>query len=198
VAREVDPLRAATSDVFANVGNLGDDLEDLRRQGIEVDDDNEPVPKNAEPTVERPNIGRFEKPMMCLRRMASVNNIKGKFNSHRWDEIAEMNELDLFRMCFFEKFVIDVIIPNTNKFLGTPMTLQEFYVWLGCIFYMACFEGVGNRVEWWSTTPIDMFKGAPFRLNRFITQNRYVEITSAIRYTDVAEPLLFIDRFHEV
>ncbi len=101
-------------------------------------------------------------------------------------------------MCFFEKFVIDVIIPNTNKFLGMLMTLQEFYVWLGCIFYMACFEGVGNCVEWWSTTPIDMFKGAPFWLNRFITRNQYVEIISAIRYTDVAEPLLFIDRFHEV
>ena len=198
VAREVDPLRAATSDVFANVGNLGDDLEDLRRQGIEVDDDNEPAPENAEPAVERPNNGRFEKPMMCPRRMANVNNAKGKFNSHRWDDIAEMNELDLFRMCFFEKFVIDVIIPETNKFLGTPMTLQEFYVWLGCIFYMACFEGVGNRYEWWSTTPIDMFNGAPFRLNGFITRNRWLEITSAIRYTDVVEPLLFIDRFHEV
>jgi hypothetical protein len=58
-----------------------------------------------------------------------------------------MNELDLFRMCFFEKFAIDVIIPEMNKFLGTPMTLQEFYVWLGCIFYMACFEGVGNRTD---------------------------------------------------
>jgi hypothetical protein len=130
--------------------------------------------------------------------MDNINNNKGKFNSHCWEDIAEMNELKLFRMCFPEKYINDVIIPETNKCLGTPMTLQEFYVWLGCIFYMACFEGVGNRVEWWLTTPIDMFKGAPFWLNRFITWNRYVEITSAIGYTDVAEPLLFIDRFHEV
>ena len=158
---EVDPLRAATREVVPNVGELGgDDLKDLRRQGIKVDDNNEPAPENAEPSMAHQNNGRFEKPTMYSRRMANVNNAKGKFNSHRWEDIAKMNELDLFQMCFFEPLVIAVIIPETNKFLGTSMTLQEFYVWLGCIFYMACFEGVGNRVEWWSTTPIDMFKGA--------------------------------------
>jgi hypothetical protein len=106
-----------------------------------------------------------------------------------------MNKLDLFRMCFFEPFVIDVIIPETNKFLGTPMTLQEFYVWLRCIFNMACFEGIGDRVEWWSTTPIDMSKGAPFRLNGFITQSRWLKIMNAIRYTDKAAPLPSLTSF---
>jgi hypothetical protein len=52
-----------------------------------------------------PNNGWFEKPTMCSRRMANVNNAKGKFNSHLWEDIAEMNELDLFQMCFFEQFV---------------------------------------------------------------------------------------------
>jgi hypothetical protein len=74
VAHEVSPLRAAVCDVVPNVGELGDDLEDLRCQGIEVDDDNEPAPKNAEPTMAHPNNGRFEKPTMCSRRMANVNN----------------------------------------------------------------------------------------------------------------------------
>ncbi len=106
-----------------------------------------------------------------------------------------MNELDLFRMCFFEPFVSDVIIPETNKFLGMPMTLQEFYVWLRCIFYMACFEGIGDRIEWWSTTPIDMSKGAPFRLNGFITQSRWLKIMHAIQYTDKAAPLPSLTSF---
>ncbi len=40
VACEVDPLWAATRDVVPNVGELGDDLKDLRHQGIEVDNNN--------------------------------------------------------------------------------------------------------------------------------------------------------------
>ena len=198
MAREVDPLWAATHDVVPNVGELGDDLEDHRRQGIEVNDDNKPAPENAEPAMAHPNNGRFEKPMMCSRRMANINNAKGKFNYHRWEDIAEMNEFDLFRMCFFEKFVIDVIIPETNKLLGTPMTLQEFYVWLGCIFFMACFEGIGDRNDWWSTAPTDPFKGAPFRVNVYMSKSRFIDIMGAIRYTDAASPLLFDDRFQDV
>ena len=82
-----------------------------------------------------------------------------------------MNELDQFRLCFPEEFVINVIIPETNKHLvGTVLTLQEFYVWLGCIFYMACFEGIGNCDNWWSLAPIDMFMGAPFCLNAYMSK----------------------------
>jgi hypothetical protein len=101
---------------------------DLRRQGIEVDDDNEPAPENAEPTMMNPGNGRLEKPTMCPRQMATINNAKGKFNSHRWEVLAEMNEFDRFRMCFSEKIIINVITPQTNQNLGTPINLQEFYV----------------------------------------------------------------------
>jgi len=133
VAAEADLRRVVDRDVIHNVGEGGVDVDDLRRQGIKVDDDNEPAPENAKPTACEGN-GRWEKPTMCPRRMANVTNNKGKFNSHRWDTIAEMNELDLFRVCFPEQFVLDVIIPQTNNNLGTPIDLHEFYVWLGCIF----------------------------------------------------------------
>ena len=168
VATEVNPLRFAGRDVVRNVGEGGVDVDDLRRQGIEVDDDNEPAPENAEPTAMNPGNGRFEKPTVCPRRMANINNSKGKFNSHRWEVIAEMNELDLFRMCFPEQFVIDVIIPQTNQNLGMPINLQEFYVWLGCIFYMACRQGIVDCDKWWSSDPINLFLGAPFRLNAYM------------------------------
>jgi hypothetical protein len=109
-----------------------------------------------------------------------------------------MNELDQFRMCFPEKIRINVIIPQTNQNLGTPINLQEFYVWLGCIFYMAFFQGIGDRDQWWSSAPIDQFKGAPFRLNVYMSKTRFTDITGAIRYMDKTEPLLFVDMFHEV
>jgi hypothetical protein len=196
-AAEVDPNRVVDRNAVSSVGEGEDAIEELRRQGIEVDDDNEPAPENAEATAPVAN-GRWEKPTLCPRRMANIPNYKGKFNSHGWEEIAEMNELDQFRMCFPEQFIINVIIPETNKHLGTPVTLQEFYVWLGCIFYMACFEGIGDRDEWWSSAPVDQFKGAPFRLNGFMSKTRFVDIMGALRYTDVQQPILFEDRFHEV
>jgi hypothetical protein len=148
-----------------------------------------------------PGNERFKKPTMCPRRITNITNTKGKFNSHCCENIAEMNELALFRMCFPEQFVIDVIIPETNKHLGTAMTLQEFYVWLGCIFYLACFQGISNRNKWWSSALINQFKGAPFVwLKAYISKTRFLDIIGigAIRYTDQAQPLLFKDRFHKV
>jgi hypothetical protein len=134
-AAEVDPRWTdARNAVPSAVGEGGDAIEELRRQGIEVDDDNEPAPENAEAPAPVAN-GRWEKPTMCPRRMENIPNYKGKFNSHSWEDIAEMNELDQFRMRFPEQFVIDVIIPETNKHLvGTPVTLPEFMSGLGASF----------------------------------------------------------------
>ena len=43
-----------------------------------------------------------------------------------------------------------------------------------------------------------MFDGAPFRLNAYMSRNRFRKIMHALRYTDKEEPLFFIDRFHDV
>jgi hypothetical protein len=64
--------------------------------------------------------------------MANINNAKGKFNLHRWEVIAKMNEFDLFRMCFPEQFVINVIIPqmhwvdDINKHRHSPILLESY------------------------------------------------------------------------
>ena len=46
VAAEVDPRRTDVRDAVQNVGEGGVDVDELRRQGIKVDDDNEPAPEN--------------------------------------------------------------------------------------------------------------------------------------------------------
>ena len=95
--------------------------------------------------------------------------------------ISKMDELAQFRMCFPEKYARDVLIPATNKNIeGDPLCLSEFYVWLGCHFYMACFEGISDRKMWWSSKPVDMFGGAPFRLSQFMSLNRFKAITAAM------------------
>ena len=100
-------------------------------------------------------------------------------------------------MCFPEKWVIDVLIPTTNKELDSPINLQEFYVFLGCIFFQASFKGISNHDQWWSTKAINMFEGMPHRLNNFMSRNRFKEIMQALRYTDRPQPE-YLDRFHDI
>jgi hypothetical protein len=60
-----------------------------------------------------------------------------------------MDELAQFHMCFPKKWVKDVLIPATNANIGgDPINLFEFYVFLGCHFYMASFEGISDRNLW--------------------------------------------------
>jgi hypothetical protein len=201
----INEIRAAGRDVVSNLSHLSqgatrEEIEELCRNVIKVDDDNKPAPKNAAPPQVAPPIdGTWEKPMYC-NHCANPNflDTAGRFKNHRWDQIADYNEFGLFRMCFPEDYIRDVVIPTTNKDLGKKMTLQEFYVWLGCMFFMACYEGVPNWELWWSTKAIDMFDGAPFQLNAFMTKKCFLKITYAIQYTNKAAPLLFTNKFHEV
>jgi hypothetical protein len=53
-------------------------------------------------------------------------------------------------MFFPEEWLINDVIPMTNKELSNKMSLQEFYVFLGCIFFMACYDGIADWDLWWS------------------------------------------------
>ena len=106
----VNPDRTSNRNTTANIeGGLSraatrEEIEQLRQQGITVDDDNEPAPENAQaPEVgAAPPPGIWEKPQYCCRRAAQFSDTAGRFVHHRWDEIAEMDELQLFGMCFPE------------------------------------------------------------------------------------------------
>ncbi len=52
-----------------------------------------------------------------------------------------MMEMQLFRMCFPEEFVKEVLIPAMNEQMVNRLTLGEFYEWLGCNFFKAEFPG---------------------------------------------------------
>jgi len=84
-------------------------------------------------------------------------------------------------MCFPEKWVKDVLIPATNKEIDREdLTLSEFYVYLGCHFFMACFEGISDQRLWWSSKPISIEEGAPFRLHEYMSLRRFNAITAAV------------------
>ena len=77
-------------------------------------------------------------------------------------------------------------------------SLQEFYVWMGCMSFMACFPGMPDQEQCWSTAPIKMFNGAQFCLIEFMSKKRYLDITYTIKYTNLKYPTQFQDKFQEV
>ena len=201
-ARRRQELRTSERDVTANIGPLAQEIAELRMQGIEVDDDNEPAPENAQLFTLTPSVGSagsWITPSICPRRAdASISNSKGNWKTNSWQKIKEMDELAVFRMCFPEEWVRNSLLPATNaEMVGPNLDLSEFYIWLGCYFFMACFEGVSDREMWWSSDPVTMEKGAPFRLNKYMSLRRFKAITAAMRYTNIAPPP-FQDRFHDV
>ena len=112
----------------------------------------------------------------------NYHNTKGVWRLHIWPKISEMTELYLFRMSFPEQWVRDFLIPATNEgLLGDAITLQEFYVFLGCHFFMACFEGISDRRFWWSPKPVSIREGASFRMHKYMALRRFISINSAVR-----------------
>ena len=153
-------LRDSVADVAPKVGGFSQEIAELRHQGIDVDDDNEPSPENAQPSVpETQTIGQWVTPTIFPRR-ADVNchNTKGICRQHSWQKNSEMTQISLFRMAFPEKWLRDVFITETKKEIsGDDINLKEFYVYLVCQFFMACFEVISDRRLWWSPKPVSIW-----------------------------------------
>ena len=167
------------------------DIADLCTDGIENDDE-DPAPKNAiaEP---RPvgQVGEWEKQLVYPRRNNSaITDTVGRWNQKSWPTIATMVEFAVFHLCFPEVYIKATIITMTNIHLkGDQLTLQEFHVWLGCQFYMACFVGEHDtRACCWSVMPVLLWEGAPHCLNVFIEHDGFEDISRALRLTDMPPP----------
>ena len=105
------------------------------------------------------------------------------------------------QLCFPVSYFRDVIIPRTNANLQSTknqqLTMSEFFTFLGCIFYTACFEGISDRRDWWSSSPVERFRGAPDRLHDYMSGRRFEDIMQALRFTNTPQPQ-YNDRFHDV
>ena len=144
--------RAALNNIVPNVRvgpGLDETIAELWAEGVEADDDNEPLEEGAADPPAPPDVQHtFSVPTHCPRRTLNLTDDRGKWAHHRWDEIAEYTEMKLFRMAFPEEWIETVLIPTTNGHLTNRMTLGEFYKWLGCNFFMACFQGISDRESW--------------------------------------------------
>ena len=90
-----------------------------------------------------------------------------------------MSILEFPHLLYSCKYIILVIIPQTNKHLAHgDMDFSKFLISIGCWLYMAFSEGAVGRRMWWSNTEVNMFEGAPSRLTKYMSLNRFEGRTS--------------------
>jgi hypothetical protein len=125
-------------------GNVNEDITELHAKGIDVDNENKPLDEGAvhPPPLEYPNPHNIAVPMHCPHCERNSPNARGRWMHHCWDKIAGYTEFELFRMALPEEFVERVMLPMMNATLRVPLSIGEFYKWLGCKFFMACFQVV--------------------------------------------------------
>ena len=176
---------------------LSREIAGLHQQGIEVDN-NEPFPENAHPSAPLTHtIGQWVTQNIYPNRAdVSCRNTKGVWRLHSWTNNSEMTEISLFRMAFPEQWVRGVLIQEINKEIeGNDITLQEFYVYFGCHFFMVCFEGIYDWRLWLSPKQFSIREESPFRLQKYMSLLRFIYITYAMRFIEKPFPS-FLDRFH--
>ncbi len=75
--------------------------------------------------------------------------------------------------------------------------MSGLFIFLGCIFFMACFEGISDRREWWSSLPVNEFEGAPLQLEKYILLWRFEDVMQGLQNTNHTWPD-YEDCFHDV
>ena len=104
---ELDNIQEARGSNENTSNNIGqgenqEDIADLRRQGVEVENE-DCLPENL-PSCENENKipgvrEEWVTPTTCPRRGdPNISDAKGGWKNHSWSSIAEMSEFDLFRM----------------------------------------------------------------------------------------------------
>ena len=118
-------------------GATVEDITALHKHGITVDNE-DPDEANVAPPPAQPIQETWGRPAICARRAKpNLTDFQGGWKNYAWNAIKDQTYFDTFRVCFLEKYVVKVFLPETNKHLKKDLTLQEFYVFLGCQIFMA-------------------------------------------------------------
>ena len=202
--------------VYAGKDNR-EDIERIRQLGFDVDDDKDPNPDNIPDhaktkTKTTPKRGpgitnlyddqNWSKPLDCERmRKYDTNDppkLRGKYSS---DDLKHVDLITGYFLFFPYLFFQNVVVSQTSKKLvesnHRSLTVKEFVVFLGLIFYMATLDGYSMR-EFWDKSNPSMEKGAPWRFTGYMGEHRFNCIKKHITLTDVSPPTAFVDKFWEV
>ena len=165
-AEELHPL---IQEVLNRGGNNmdNDDIISVMAAAPMIDDDNQPAPENL-PSTEDSNgatddiMGQWTHSGICDRKAAIQRNAKPELIF--WTlSLTNPSNLNLFEGLFFSSFIKTTILPQTNQNLPhgeKPILYGEFLCWIGLWMLMGTIVGP-QRQEFWATSPINAFHGAP-------------------------------------
>jgi hypothetical protein len=97
---------------------------------------------------------------------------------------------------FFPKELTWIIINETNKMIESDITIGEFMRFIGILLFMSTVSGFSRR-EFWSSSPIDIEAGAPYRFNQWMSLRRFEMIYYNLQVTQEDAPD-YVDKFWEV
>ena len=168
-----------------------------------INDDNQPAPENLPSTEDSTGatddiMGLWTHSVICERKATIQHNDKPKLTF--WTlSLSNPSNLNLFEGLFFSSFIKTTILPQTNQNLPhgeKPNLYGEFFHWIGLWMLVGTILSPQKR-EFWATSRIDAFHGAPLRLGVWMTRTRFEAILSTLTFSDIASPT-FIDKFWEV
>ena len=137
---EISGLPCLASGHNSNLAS--EDMADIRRQGIAVDDDNEPDTKNISVLVKTPSTQLEEgkslrsEGIIFPRQSNNLHNTNAAVKNYTREEVMNMTKLELFLILFPVDYLKEILTPKMNKILKHPMELGEFIWWMGCWLYM--------------------------------------------------------------
>ena len=105
----------------------------------------------------------------------------------------------LFYTLFPMKYLEEVILENTNKNLPIDqkeISLGELVRFVGIWFFLSTVAGFPRR-DFFSKYPVNVMHGAPYRVNQWMSRNRFEAILNALSYSE-PNPPPYKDRFWQV
>ena len=186
-----------------SLSNRAEDIALIRAQGLDVDDDNEPAPENipdATTTTNKQANGLYEGQEFGWdgvdhRAKDGHINLPAKMRGMPEPEYASY--VQMFLLFFPRALIEDIVLAETNKaHPNLKLSWGELLRFLGIILFMAT---VGNyqRREFWSSQPISVDHGAPYRFHHWMSGRRFETIMSGLTFTS-REPPAYKDKFWEV
>ena len=195
-------------DEVFRMGNRKEDIDMARNLGVEVDDDNAPAIENIPDASELANQKKKDLypdqkwgwDGIDNRSRASVHNSNPYLAGYSSSASESLNYFQFFRIFFFSNSFVDMMIAKTNDRIEPPLNRAEFYRYLGLWLIIVSHTpggGAFDRRAWWSKKLPSLFDGAPFRLSKFMSGNRFNDITVNLCYTDREAPS-YVDKFWEI
>lgn len=180
--------------------DLAEDIALVRNQGYDVDDDNKPAPENVPNANATFNFGLYPDQQwgesMFVNPMANTG-YKSPPGFVDFD-INNATYLEIFFKFFPFKWLIDVLLVETNKNLSRELTMGELIRYLGLRLSMASVGRGFSTNNFFSTEPFHpVHNPCPYNFRSKMLKKRFKQITAALSFTNKAKPTCK-DRFWEV